>query len=53
MLGKEKAQELDADLTLTEVQEAVAKLRHGKTPGPNGLPAELYKRCIDLLGRIC
>lgn len=38
---------LDGPLTLKELQIAVKSLQGGKTPGPDGYPAEFYKQYAD------
>lgn len=35
--------ELDAPVTLVEVRRAVAGIPNQKSPGPDGLPTEIYK----------
>ncbi|KAJ1155452.1 hypothetical protein NDU88_008182 [Pleurodeles waltl] len=40
---------LDEALDLTEITNAIASLASGKTPGPDGFPAELYRKCSDIL----
>ncbi|KAJ1155329.1 hypothetical protein NDU88_008059 [Pleurodeles waltl] len=41
---------IDEPIDLAEVISAITSLAPGKTPGPDGFPAELYKRCSDILG---
>ncbi|KAM9296251.1 uncharacterized protein PAF06_017153 [Gastrophryne carolinensis] len=43
---------LTADITMEEVKEAISSLHLKKTPGPDGLPAEFYKKFKDLLAPI-
>ena len=50
VLAAEDRNGLEEEITLTEVQDAILKLKAGKSPGPNGIPAEVYKRFPDLLG---
>lgn len=38
---------LDSPITLKELQLAVKSLQGGKTPGPEGYPAEFYKQYAD------
>lgn len=42
-LGAEDSTSLNAELTIVEVQSAIASLKGNKSPGPDGLPGELYK----------
>lgn len=35
--------ELEKDITLMEVSEAIDSIKGGKTPGPDGIPVEIYK----------
>ena len=42
-LGAEDCKSLNAELTIKEVQSAVASLKGNKSPGPDSLPGELYK----------
>lgn len=40
---------LDAPIMLEEIQRAVASLQNGKTPSPDGIPAELFKTYVEEL----
>lgn len=40
---------LDAPLTLEEVKKAINSMQNGKSPGPDGMPTELYKTFADEL----
>ena len=40
---------LNKDITITEIIETIKTLNGGKTPGPDGLPCELYKEFADIL----
>ena len=40
---------LNRDITTLEIIEAIKTLNGGKTPGPDGLPCELYKAFADIL----
>ncbi len=40
---------LNKDITVEELKETIKTLKGGKTPGPDGLPCELYKTFIDIL----
>lgn len=42
-LNEEHLGPLELDLGAQEVSEAIASLKGGKTPGPDGIPIELYK----------
>lgn len=48
-LAPEESKALDEDITLPEVVAAINKLKMVKTPGPNGLPGEFFKRHTSLL----
>ena len=41
--------ELDKRLTIGEMSDAVQSMRRGKTPGPDGIPIEIYKLFPDKL----
>ena len=40
---------LDAEFTCEEIKESIMSLRNGKSPGPDGLSSEIYKRFSDVL----
>ena len=40
---------LDKELTLKEISEAIDAMRAGKTAGPDGLPIDIYKKCKEKL----
>ena len=40
---------LDNPPTRDEIKEAIAKLKHGKSPGSDGIPAEVYQHGGDAL----
>jgi len=40
---------LNKDITLEELKNTINSLKSMKTPGPDGLPAELYKKFSDIL----
>ena len=41
--------EMDRDITLEELGKAVMKLQKGKSPGPDGIPAEFYQAYWPLI----
>ena len=43
---------LSAPITLEELEEAAKGAPNGRTPGPDGIPAELYKTYWRVLGPI-
>ena len=42
-ISSEQRQSLDKNITLEELEKAVKKLQKGKSPGPDGIPAEFYQ----------
>lgn len=42
-ITEELKRELEKDITLTEVSKAIDNIKGGKTPGPDGIPVEIYK----------
>lgn len=48
-LMDEKREELDRDISLEEVQEALGAMQSGKSPGTDGIPIEFYATHQDLL----
>lgn len=42
---------LNMQITETELQAAVLKTKENKSPGIDGLSANLYKNCFDILGK--
>lgn len=48
-LGVDKSEQLDADISLEEVQVALGSMQSGKTPGPDGIPIEFYSTYQELL----
>lgn len=48
-LAREERDTLDAPLTLVEIQKVVKEMANQKAPGPDGLPAELYKKYGEVL----
>ncbi|MGL5820256.1 MAG: reverse transcriptase family protein, partial [Sarcina sp.] len=52
-LTKDNFQHLESPINKEEIIEAILQLNDGKSPGPDGLPAEFYKTCmreiLDLL----
>ncbi|KAJ1153058.1 hypothetical protein NDU88_005825 [Pleurodeles waltl] len=38
-----QTEELEREVTLGELQEALGAMVHGKTPGPDGIPTEFYR----------
>lgn len=40
---------LNAEITAAEIRNAIASLKGNKTPGPDGLPGELYKKYCEKL----
>lgn len=48
-LSDEEKQIVDGSLTLQEIQSVIKALPSNKTPGPDGLSAEFYRKFSDLL----
>lgn len=48
-LPSDKAQMLEAPLTINEIYKSLIKMPNNKSPGPDGLPAEFYKTFWDIL----
>lgn len=48
-LSREDREELEALLTLEELQRVIADMANQKAPGPVGLPIEIFKRYGDVL----
>ena len=46
---KRQIQSLNEPLTYAEIIEALKKQKNGKAPGPDGLPAEYYKKLEEVL----
>ena len=49
-LARAAANSLEAPFTLEEVERAIGDINIGKTPGPDGFPAEYFRSFRDLLG---
>ncbi|MCP3679353.1 MAG: hypothetical protein GY782_03435, partial [Gammaproteobacteria bacterium] len=49
-LTPEQAEELVSEVTLSEVEDAIAESKNNKSPGFDGLTLEFYKAVSDLLG---
>ena len=52
-LPKRVAQQIDGKLSEEEFEQAVWKMAKGKSPGPDGLPAEFYQQfAVELEGKL-
>ena len=49
-LTDQQRHDLDAEISLTELGEALYKMKSSKTPGCDGLPSEFYKVFWNKLG---
>ena len=49
LLDAEKVAKLEEDLSVEEIKLAIKSMQGGKSPGPDGYPAEFYKTFSDLL----
>lgn len=48
ILTQEDRDFLGADITVEEINKTIKSLKTGKTPGPDGIPAEIYKNFKEL-----
>lgn len=48
-ISSEDLDKLNIDIHPNEIQKAIAALKSGKAPGPDGIPAELYKKFSHIL----
>ena len=48
-LNPQQLEKLNKSITLEEIQQAWKKQKSGKSPGPDGLPAEYYKAFEEIL----
>lgn len=48
-LTPEQCSLLERPISCEEVQDAIASLKNGKSPGPDGLPGEFYKKFSEFL----
>lgn len=48
-LNQDERDSLNEDISLEELKCTVNSLKSGKTPGPDGLPSEVYKKFNDIL----
>uniref|UniRef100_A0A670HTD8 Reverse transcriptase domain-containing protein n=1 Tax=Podarcis muralis TaxID=64176 RepID=A0A670HTD8_PODMU len=44
--------QLNKVVSVKEVRDAINKMKNGKSPGPDGLPAKYYKKLVDLLAPV-
>ena len=49
VLSEEDRNAMESPITLLELQQAVKGLSNQKSPGPDGLPAEIYKQYGEVL----
>uniref|UniRef100_A0A8C6Y8P5 Reverse transcriptase domain-containing protein n=1 Tax=Naja naja TaxID=35670 RepID=A0A8C6Y8P5_NAJNA len=49
MIPEKNKEEINREITLKELQEAILKQKNNKTLGPDGLPGELYKTLQEKL----
>ncbi|KAJ1140004.1 hypothetical protein NDU88_006365 [Pleurodeles waltl] len=53
VISARERRDLDEPLDLQEVAEAFLGLAAGRTPGPDGFPAELYQKFCDIFTPTC
>ena len=47
--SKAQAKKMEGTITLEEVEQSISSMAAGKSPGPDGLPAEFYQEFSDVL----
>ena len=50
-LSVDDAELCEGDFTLEECRQAITDMETGKSPGPDGLPSEFYKKFFDIFGK--
>ena len=48
-LNEQENEVLSARFTEQEVYDAIVQMKHNKAPGPDGFPAEFYKKCWHVI----
>lgn len=48
-VSSELSTQLERDLSVTEITSTIRNMQSGKCPGPDGFPAEIWKKFSDLL----
>ena len=48
-INEEDSKILEKEITIDEIEKTIHDLPSGKTPGPNGIPIELYKLASEIL----
>jgi len=48
-ISPEDSERLNTDIHHTEIQKAIDSIKSGKSPGPDGIPVELYKKFSNIL----
>uniref|UniRef100_A0A670K2B4 Reverse transcriptase domain-containing protein n=1 Tax=Podarcis muralis TaxID=64176 RepID=A0A670K2B4_PODMU len=51
-IAKEEKEALDQKITQEEIKKAIGKMKAGKAPGPDGLPAKYYKTLINQIAPV-
>lgn len=48
-LGEDERGILNKEITIEELRGAILRLKNNKTPGPDGLPGEIYKKLNEIV----
>lgn len=51
-LTEDQKGELEKDIEVEEVKEAIKSMGKGKSPGPNGIPLEMYQQYVEIIAPI-
>uniref|UniRef100_A0A3Q3IZ17 Reverse transcriptase domain-containing protein n=1 Tax=Monopterus albus TaxID=43700 RepID=A0A3Q3IZ17_MONAL len=48
-LKEEEIAQLNSEITVNEIKEAIASIKNNRAPGQNGIPCEFYKKFSEIL----